>query len=171
MNCAVKQNMVSMRLYLVIAEKKEYNIISFLRNEFKHWKGCGRLKRTLLLLLILSTLLIPLLSYSAFAEGRAVLTIGDITDRTDSRIDGDDQLGLWQYMEDQLDVEIKFVYLTAEAYATGLSSGNLPDIVATNNNLATILENGVALDADPYLEEYVPNLLKGDARLAYDVFK
>ena len=119
----------------------------------------------------MSILLIPFLSYTAFAEERAVLTIGDITDRTDSRIDGDDQLGLWQYMEDQLDVEIKFVYLTAEAYATGLSSGNLPDIVATNNNLATILENGVALDADPYLEEYVPNLLKGDARLAYDVFK
>ena len=115
--------------------------------------------------------MIPFLSYTAFAEERAVLTIGDITDRTDSRIDGDDQLGLWQYLEDQLDVEIKFVYLTAEAYATGLSSGNLPDIVATNNNLATILENGVALDADPYLEEYVPNLLKGDARLAYDVFK
>ena len=86
-------------------------------------------------------------------------------------MDGDDQLGMWQYLEDQLDVEIKFVYLTEEDYTTGLSSGNLPDIVATNNNLATILENGVALDADPYIEEYVPNLLKGDARLAYDVFK
>ena len=87
------------------------------------------MKKPLLLLSILSILLIPLLSYTAFAEERAVLTIGDITDRTDSRIDGDDQLGLWQYLEDQLDVEIKFVYLTAEAYATGLSSGNLPDIV------------------------------------------
>ena len=55
-------------------------------------------------------------------------------------------MGLWQYLEDQLNVEIKFVYLTPEAYATGLSSGNLPDIVATKNNLATILENGVALE-------------------------
>lgn len=91
--------------------------------------------------------------------------------RSSSRIDGEDQLGLWQYLEDRLDVEIKFVYLSAEDYSTGLSSGNLPDIVATNNNLSTILENGVALNADPYLEEFVPNMLKGDALLAYDVFK
>ena len=119
----------------------------------------------------LSILLGLLLSGTAFAEDRVVLTIGDISDRSYSRIDGENQLGLWQYLEEQLNVEIQFIYLTAEAYATGLSSGNLPDIVATNNNLATILENGVALNADPYLEEYVPNLLKGDARLAYDVFK
>ena len=119
----------------------------------------------------LSILLILLIPGIASAESRVVLTIGDITDRSGSRMDGDDQLGLWQYLEDQLDVEIRFVYLTDEAYASGLSSGNLPDIVATDNNLATILENGVALDADPYIEEYVPNLLKGDARLAYDFFK
>ena len=126
--------------------------------------------------LVLSVLLL-LLSCSAAVgsasadEDRVVLTIGDITDRSGARMDGDNQLGMWQYLEDQLNIEIKFVYLTEEAYATGLSSGNLPDIVATNNNLATILENGVALNVDPYLEEYVPNLLKGDARLAYDVFK
>ena len=129
------------------------------------------MRRTLSLILSLSILLILLLPGIADAESRVVLTIGDITDRSGSRMDGDDQLGLWQYLEDQLDVEIRFVYLTDEAYASGLSSGNLPDIVATDNNLATILENGVALDADPYIEEYVPNLLKGDARLAYDVFK
>ena len=125
----------------------------------------------------LSLLLVLLLSRCAFfgaalgEESRVVLTIGDVTDRSDARMDGEDQLGLWQYLEDQLNIEIEFVYLTQEAYAAGLASGNLPDIVATNNNLATILENGVALNADPYLEEYVPNLLKGDARRAYDVFK
>ena len=129
------------------------------------------LKKTLSLILALSILLTLILPGTAFAEDRVVLTIGDVEDRSGSRMDGDDQMGLWQYLEDQLNVEIKFVYLTEEAYATGLSSGNLPDIVATKNNLATILENGVALNADPYLEEYVPNLLKGDARLAYDVFK
>ena len=129
------------------------------------------LKKTLSLILALSILLTLILPGTAFAEDRVVLTIGDVEDRSGSRMDGDDQMGLWQYLEDQLNVEIKFVYLTPEAYATGLSSGNLPDIVATKNNLATILENGVAFNADPYLEEYVPNLLKGDARLAYDVFK
>ena len=100
-----------------------------------------------------------------------MLTIGDYQDRSSNRIDGEDQVGLWQYLEDQLGVEIRFVYLPPESYATMLSSGNLPDIVATNNNLATILDNGVALNADPYLSEYVPNFLKGETRLAYDVFK
>ena len=116
--------------------------------------------------------LLPLYSASASAgDDRPVLTIGDVTDRTSSRIDGENQLGLWQYLEDQLGMEIRFVYLTQDAYAAGLASGNLPDIVATDNNLSTILENGVALNADPYLEEYVPNFLQGETRLAYDVFK
>ena len=84
---------------------------------------------------------------------------------------GDDQLGLWKYLEDQLNVEIRFVYLSPEEYDAALASGNLPDIVTTNNNLAEIRENGLALDARPYLEEYVPNLLKGEARLTYDVFR
>ena len=129
------------------------------------------MKRTLSLILSLAVALLLLLPVTAFAEDRVILTIGDVEDRSGSRMDGENQLGMWKYLEDQLNVEIKFVYLTAEAYATGLASGNLPDIVATKNNLATILENGVALNADPYLEEYVPNLLKGDAKLAYDVFK
>ena len=112
-----------------------------------------------------------LLSPASAEDDRPVLTIGDVTDRSSSRIDGENQLGLWQYLEDQLGVEIRFVYLTPEAYAAGLASGNLPDIVATNNNLSTILENGVALNADPYLEQYVPNFLQGETRLAYDVYK
>ena len=103
------------------------------------------------------------------AESRVVLTIGDNSTRSGNRYNKD--LGLWQYLADLVGVEIKYVYMSADDYAAGLASGDLPDIVATNKNLSTILENGVALDADPYLEEYCPNLLKGDARLAYDVFK
>ena len=124
-----------------------------------------------MLSLMLAAALSLLPIFPAFGEDRPVLTIGDVEDRSGSRMDGEDQLGLWQYLEDQLGVEIRFVYLQPEAYAAGLSSGDLPDIVATNNNLATILDNGVALNADPYLSEYAPNFLKGETRLAYDVFK
>ena len=128
------------------------------------------MKRTLsLVLAALLILLIPLPGVSE--EKRPVLTIGDVNDRSSSRMDGENQLGLWQYLEDQLGVEIQYVYMTPEAYAAGLASGDLPDIIATSNNLSTILENGVALNAEPYLEEYVPNFLQGEARLAYDVFK
>ena len=130
------------------------------------------MKKKLSIALLLALLLSLCLPFRAYAEDeRTVLTIGDISDRSSVRMDGEDQLGLWQYLEDRLGVEIRFVHLTQEAYASGLSSGNLPDIVATNNNLATILESGAALDLDPYLEDYCPNFLTGETRLAYEVLK
>ena len=98
-----------------------------------------------------------------------MLTIGDFKERSGHQYD--EQLGMWQYLEDLLGVEIQYVYLTQEEYETGLVNGDLPDIVATQNNLSAILENGVALNADPYLEEYCPNFLKGDVRQCYDLFK
>ena len=109
--------------------------------------------------------------WPTLAEERPVLTIGDVRDRSSKRVDGENQLGVWRYLEDLLGVEIQYVYLKPDAYASALASGILPDIVATDNNLATILENGVALNIDPYLEEYVPNFLQGAARLTYDVYK
>ena len=117
-------------------------------------------------------LILPLTCSVALAEEeRPVLTIGDVNDRSSKRVDGEDQLGLWRYLEDKLGIEIKYVYLTPDAYASGLASGNLPDIVATNNNLSAILDNGVALNVDPYLKEYVPNFLNGDAGMTYGVYK
>ena len=129
------------------------------------------MKRILSLILSLSILLMLLLPCAACAADRIVLTIGDTLDRSNSRVDGEDQLGIWQYLEDQLGVEIQYVYLSPAEYATAMASGSLPDIVITNNNLSTILENGLALNVDPYLEEYVPNFLQGETRLTYDVFK
>ena len=125
------------------------------------------MKRTLSL--VLTALLGLMLACPALGEDRIVLTIGDTWDRSGKRFN--DQLGMWQYLEDKLGVDIRYVYLSPGDYASGLSNGDLPDIVTTQNNLSTILENGAALNADPYLEEYCPNFLKGEVRLSYDVFK
>ena len=127
------------------------------------------LRKTLTAALAVLLGMLAFLPYPARADGRPVLTIGDIKDR--SGRDYDDRMGMWQYLEDQLGVDIRYVPLTQEDYAAGLASGDLPDIVTTQNNLSTILANGVALDADPYLEEYCPNFLSGAVRLSYDVFK
>ena len=110
-----------------------------------------------------------LLPYSVSAEDRVVLTIGDTTERSGSRYNED--LGFWHYLEDLADVEIEYIYMTPEEYDSALSSGNLPDLVATRNNLSTIMEYGAAFNADPFLEEYVPNFLQGEARMTYEVFK
>ena len=128
------------------------------------------MKKILSLLLALGMSLAAL-SCPALGEDRPVLTIGDVTDRSSKRVDGENRLGLWSYLEDLLGVEIRYVHLTPDAYASGLANGSLPDIVATDNNLSTILEVGAALNVDPYLEDYVPNFLQGDAGQAYTVFK
>ena len=122
-----------------------------------------------ILSLLLAVSLILLLYTPASGEDRPVLTIGDRSDRSGNRFN--DQLGMWQYLEELAGVDIQYIYLTEDEYAAGLSSGNLPDIVFTRNNLSTILEYGVALDVDPYLEEYCPNFMKGDMKLSYDVMK
>ena len=122
-----------------------------------------------ILSLVLSAALCLFMLPPASGEGRPVLTIGDRIDRSGNRFD--DRLGMWQYLEDLVGMDIQYVYLTPEEYAAGLSSGDLPDIVYTENNLSTILESGAALDVDPYLEEYCPNFLRGDTRLSYDVLK
>ena len=126
---------------------------------------------------MLSVVLAALLTAAVFpfpvsfaaGEERPVLTIGDRDDRSGNRFDAN--LGMWQYLADLVGVEIRYVYMTPEEYAAGLSSGDLPDIVFTKNNLSTILENGVAMDVDPYLAEWCPNFLQGDMKLSYDVLK
>ena len=140
-------------------------------NLYRGKNGYG-IRRACAFILSVSLMLTVFLPYAAFTEEeRIVLTIGGTTYRENPRMSGEDQLGIWKYLEDQLNVEFRFVYLSPEEYDAALAGGNLPDIVSTDNNLAEIRENGLALDAQPYLEEYVPNLLKGDARLTYDVFR
>ena len=79
------------------------------------------MKRTLSLVLSWIILLMLLLPCAASAESRAVLTIGDITDRSGARISGENQLGVWRYLEDQLGVEIRYVYLSPQEYNSGAS--------------------------------------------------
>ncbi len=124
-----------------------------------------------LLSFFLAAWMILSMSCPAFAEERPVLTIGDINDRTSKRVDGENQFDLWSYLEDLLGVEIRYVYLTADAYTEALTSGNLPDIVVTDNNLSAILEYGVALNVEPYLAQYVPNFLDGPAGQTYAINK
>ena len=124
------------------------------------------------ILSLVPTALLLILSFPVFAEEtRPVLTIGDTIDRSGARVNGADQLGMWRYLEEQIGMEIQYVYVTQEEYTSMMNSGNLPDILITNNNLFEIREKGLALDIDPYLEEYAPNLLKGDVGLAYQVIK
>ncbi|MBQ1311770.1 MAG: extracellular solute-binding protein [Blautia sp.] len=124
-----------------------------------------------ILLPVLAALLLFLSSSTLAEEIRPVLTIGDTLDRSGARVNGADQLGIWRYLEDQIGMEIQYVYVSQEEYTSMMNSGNLPDILITNNNLFEIREKGLALNIAPYLEEYAPNLLKGDVGLACQVIR
>ena len=93
---------------------------------------------------------LPAIADTADTQECVVPTIGDWDDRTEKRYDGESQLGNRQYPEDQLGVEIEYVHLSEGEYETALSSGNLPDIVATNNDLSGILEARAALNVESY---------------------
>ena len=80
------------------------------------------MKRTLLILLAALLGLLPL-NGLASAEERVVLTIGDSTTRSGNRYDPN--MGMWQYVAEQAGVEIRYVYMTPEEYASAMSSGNL----------------------------------------------
>ncbi len=139
--------------------------------EFRLRARKGRTEMKRILSLVMATLLLFLVCPAFAEEERPVLTIGDIVDHSGDRLTGEDQLGMWRYLEDQIGMEIQYVYVSQEDYASMMNSGNLPDILVTNNNLSEIREKGLALNIEPYLEEYAPNLLKGDAGLAYRVIK
>ena len=67
----------------------------------------GRACALVLSLVLLLSLLVP--GTALPEENRVVLTIGDTTYRATPRMSGDDQLAIWKYLEDQLNVEFRFV--------------------------------------------------------------
>ena len=101
--------------------------------------------RKLLSLALSVILILTLLPCPVSAEERVVLTIADTTERSGNRYNAD--LSMWQYLAEKVGVEIDFSYITPEEYESRLATGDLPDIVATCNNLSKIPENGVASDA------------------------
>ena len=106
---------------------------------------------------------------SALAEAEpTVLTIGDINDRP--TYEGPDRSRVWDKIEEELNIKIDFIYLPEDTYAAVMASGDLPDIVHPNNDLSTIMQSGLALDVQPYLEEYCPNLVTGAAAATYELY-
>lgn len=76
--------------------------------------GMARVCALVLSLVLLPALLLP--GAARAEEARIVLTIGDTTYRAVPRMSGDDQLAIWKYLEEQLGVEFRLVYLSPEDY-------------------------------------------------------
>ena len=110
-------------------------------------------------------MLVGLLSGVSFAEEKRVLTIGATQDYTED-------FEKWDYLkrlEEELNIEIEFIYLTKDAYATLLAGGELPDLMLGERNLPVVISNDLAMNVRPLLEEYCPNALKPSYKPTVDL--
>ena len=62
-------------------------------------------------------------------------------------------------LEEELNIRLDYSFYDDDKFALLLASGNMPDIIMPRQkHLATIIDNGLALNLDPLLETYAPNL-------------
>ncbi len=62
-------------------------------------------------------------------------------------------------LKEKYNIELKYQYYDTDQFSLLMAGGELPDIVTCSNNyIATVVDNNMALDLDPLLAEYCPNL-------------
>ena len=99
------------------------------------------------------TLALSLFAGASLAEDRRVLTIASMVDYS-SYFDTD----IFREIEDELNIEIQYTTYDENSFAAMLSGGDLADIMMPKKMTINILESGLALNLDPYIEEYAPNM-------------
>ena len=108
--------------------------------------------------LLLAAALMCALAIPALAEGEPVeLTVGS------AYMMPEDPSWLtystFEKLQSDLNIKIKYTYYDADKFSLMLASGDLPDIVIGRQaHLQEVLNNHMALNLDPYLDEYAPNM-------------
>lgn len=108
-----------------------------------------------LLLLALTAILLPGM---AMAEEPTVVTLA--LWHSFEKIDEWKNSNELRQLEELYNIRLDYQYYDADQFSLMMASGDLPDIVTcTNSYITTVIENGMALDLDPLLAEYCPNML------------
>lgn len=112
---------------------------------------------SVVVLLALVMTFIPVMT--VMAEEPRVLTIGSNIDFA-YLFDYD----VYKKAQEDLNIRIDFTYYPEDSFSAMLAGGDMADIMVVGEtvNKTQILNNKLAMDLSPYLEEYAPNLL-GDA--------
>lgn len=110
------------------------------------------LKALLSKALVLVMLLGMMTGFAALAEEAPVtLTIGSAFVFRDGFFENEEVV---QILKDKCNIEIEYTFYDTDKFALMLASNDLPDIVCcTQNHLATILENGMALNIDTMIDQ------------------
>jgi len=115
------------------------------------------MKRILSIALTLM-LALSLFAGAAVAEEPRVLTIGH-----NLWMDGDWwEFDVFKQVQEELNMTIEVIEYNDDSFNAMLAGGDLPDIVITNIKMSNILNNKLAMNIAPYVEEDAPNML-GDA--------
>ena len=121
--------------------------------------------RKKLSLILAIALLLTAASSFAFAETqeRGKLTYGSTVDMDTDKEWYPTEFIL--YLQDMINADIEFIEYDNDTLQLALASGDMPDLMMVNT-ASTILDGGLAVPLDDYLEEYGQNILKYEQRNA-----
>lgn len=107
-----------------------------------------------LLSLLLALAILGSLCTFAVAEEPKVLTIGSIITKPDY-----ENNVMIKKIEEKLNIKVEFNYYDTDQYSVMLTDGTLPDIMLSKYEyLQNVMASGLALNIEPYIDEYMPNL-------------
>ena len=110
------------------------------------------MKRFLALTLFVAMVLC-LFSGTALGEEKRVLRIACHKDRST-----DFASAVFQEIGERLGCELELTCYDEDSFAAMLTGSDVADIINYGNNIPAILDSGIALNLDPYIDEYAPNL-------------
>lgn len=118
------------------------------------------MKKYFSLLLALSLFLGMLTGASSLAEDKpTVITIGSVATFPAEWL----TFAAMQKLQSDLNIQLDYIQYDDDNFNLMLASGDLPDIVVGKQvAIPSIINNKMALNIDPLLEEYAPNLLRDE---------
>ena len=126
--------------------------------------------RKLLSLIIAMALLLPMIPASGFAQNAepAVVTIATTWQVPEYFAETNEN----KLLLEQEGIQLQAVYCDTEKLGLMLSSGDLTDIVISEYAyLSNIMSNNMALNLDPILGEYIPNLASDQYKTCNDLLR
>ena len=113
--------------------------------------------KKLVSLLMALALVLTMACGISFAEEKRVLTIGAQYIDNETAL----QVSTVQKVFEEMGCEVQFVLWDEDSYSAAIAGGDLTDIIVGHGPTSVVLDNNLALNMDPYIEQYAPNLNDG----------
>lgn len=114
-----------------------------------------------ILSLVLAMLMLLSIFTVSFAEEPTVLTIYAKGDHIPDYLEVD----IFDAVESRLNIKIDVTAFDDDSFAAMLAGGDLGDIILSGRDMTNMINSCLALDLNPYIDEYLPNL-KDDSIVA-----